>query len=130
MWINRENKLGLFNGFNTTQLEGDVISAMDLIGWVIGGMLVSLQPGIFLSPKVANILSCIVVLLLIYQGMYHYLIRQNDSTITIFSQQVSMRNQVVSRSMDLALWIGYQGFRFWKYPNCFEVTSKFEIEWH
>ena len=40
-----------------------------------------------------------------------------------------MGNQIINRSMDLALWIGFQGYQFWKYPNCFQVTSKFEIEW-
>ena len=129
-WINnRQNKMRSFDGIDKTELQGHLISSMDLIGWVIGGMLVSFQQGIFLSPKVANILSCIVVIYFINQGINAYLNQQYDGTITIFSQQVSMRNQIVNRSMDLALWIGFQGYQFWKYPNCFQVTSKFEIEW-
>ena len=129
IWINeKENKIYDFNELKT-QREGDISASINLIAWVTGAMLLSLLPGVFVNNK-GKITTCsILCIYLIYRGVYYYFNPQYDATVTILNQQVSMRNQIVNRSMDLALWIGYQGYQSWTHPSAFQVTSKLEIKW-
>ena len=120
IWIiERENK-DEFNGFQKTQLQSDIVAAMNLLAWVVGALFLSLFPGMFMSKRVTNSVLLILMLFLIYQGMEYYFNQDLDTIVTVLNKQVSMRNQVVNRSMDLSLWIGYQAYQCWKHPNYFK----------
>ena len=130
VWIiDRQNKILSFDDESKTQTEGDISAVINVITWIVASTFLSLIPGFFWHKKVTVIVPIILCLYLIYRGMYYYLNQDLDAKITILNQQVSMRNQIVNRSMDLALWIGYQAYQLWTHPDSFQVTSKIEIKW-
>ena len=96
-----------------------MIDALNLIGWSIAAVYFSLLPGIFFKRSAQITMTFAFTIYLIYRGLYYYLDAEYDSIITIFNQQVSMRNQIVNRSIDLALWFGCQAYQAWKHPDCF-----------
>ena len=89
-------------GTNETQSHSNVYSAVYLLFWMIIGTLGSLHPGLFWNKKVKFATVPILSLFLIYRSVYYYF-SDSDATITILSQRVSMKTQIISRSLDLAL---------------------------
>ena len=129
VWINdKENKVDTFNE-TKTEIEGHVINALNLVGWGTAALGVSLLPGLFVNNRAKIVITIVFAIHFIYRGVFCYFDTGYDSTITIFNQKVSMRNQIVNRSMDLALWFSCQAYQAWKHPNCFFVTSKLDIKW-
>ena len=123
IWIN--DKMNNKNPFDElkTETEGHVIDGLNVVGWSIIAVYFSLLPGIFFSDRAQTAVTIALTVYLIYRGLLYYFDTEYDSTITIFNQQVSMRNQIVNRSMDLALWFACQAYQAWKHPKCFFVTQ-------
>ena len=127
--IERENRILDFNQ-HKTQAQGDVIAAFNLIGWILTSLILSLWSGLFWSKRITLSILLFLCIYFIYRGTFYYFSEQLDTNMAILNQQVSIRNQQINRSMDMALWFGYKFYQSWKYPDCFQVTSKIEIKWN
>ena len=130
IWIlERANRFDEFNE-KKTLIEGDAIACCNLIAWFVGSLDLSLIQGMLWTKKMILGVMIFVVMYLIYRAIVYYFDQNSDTTVEIFNQTVSMRNQIVNRSLDLAFWIGYQAYQLYTHPNHFQIKSKLEIEWH
>ena len=129
IWIiERSNKIDEFNQ-NKTIIEGDIISTINLIGWFVGSIDIALLHGMFFTFKVRAGILFFIMLFLMYRATAYYFNADLDKDVKILNQIVSMRHQVVNRSLDLAFWIGYQTYQLFKYPHHFQLRAKLEIHW-
>lgn len=62
-------------------------------------------------------------------GIIHYFDENLEYQAKILGQKFSIRNLILSKAFDLALWFSYQLYQIIQKPNTLHLLSKIEINW-